>query len=236
MPRDRSDSNEHVGGDWQIGYSLDESDDGEVDRDGPWVRFNGQRDSIILIDADRHADFNPGGGSFAVTVQFVIDRAVLDTEALGPGETWNLLQKGRYNNAGGQWKLQIRKNRSERVFFQCLINDDRPDTPKAAAQIAVSRAWILDSDTLEGRCTLEREANRLSVELTDTTRGIDVPRVTRSLPADFGAVSPRAGECGSPEAFGGNVAIGNKPMCPDQELDTDDAFRGEVHSVRLDRF
>ena len=234
-PDDRDDATGPRGSDGQVGYSPDEGDDGEVDRDGSRAAFNGQRDSIILIDGARHTDFNPGAGSLAVTVQFVIDRSVLDIEALGPNETWNLVQKGRFNNAGGQWKLQIRKNRSERVFFQCLVNDEEPDTPRAAAQIAMSHAWILDGDTIEGRCTLDRENDALRVELTDTTRGIDVLQVTKSLPAGFGAVAPRAGRCGSPESFGENVAIGNKPICPDQELDTDDAFRGEVHGVRLDR-
>jgi len=220
----------------RVGYSSDVADDAEVDRDGSRATFNGQRDSIVLIDDDHHEDFNPGAKSLTVFARFVIDRSVMTTEALGPNQTWNLMQKGRYNNAGGQWKLQIRKDHAGRVFFQCLVNDDRPDTPKAAVQTALGHAWILNDHVLAARCTLDRRTDELSIDLTDTTWDVTPPRVATALPVGFGAVAPRAGECGTPEAFGGNVVIGNKPMCPNQQLDTDDAFRGTVHSIRLDRF
>ena len=58
----------------------------------------------------------------------------------------------------------------------------------------------------------------------------------KAIAFEFGTVAPEAGECGTSESYGGNVAIGNKPLCPDQELDTNDAFRGEVFNVRIERF
>lgn len=218
------------------GYSPDSDDDNEVDRNGSHARFNGQRNSIVLIDDANHTDFNPGYDSLVVTAQFAINRSALNEEALGFNQTWNLVQKGRFNNAGGQWKLQIRKNHSGRIFLQCLVNDDKPDTRRVAAQIPLKKAWLNDEQTLEGSCTLNRKTNELSAELTNTTQNINVPAITKALTEDFGAVAPQAGMCGSPEAFGGNVAIGNKPLCPDQKLDTNDAFRGKVHSVLIQRF
>lgn len=218
------------------GYSIDNGDDGEVNRDGERVTFNGQRDSIILIDDANHTDFNPGPESLIITMQFAVDQSALNNEALAPKETWNLIQKGRFNNSGGQWKMQIRKAPAGRLFLQCLINDDKPDTRREAAQIALQKPWVKESHTLLGRCVLNRPANELILELTNLTIGSSKSKVTTTtLSTDFGNVDPQAGDCGTPNAFGGNVSIGNKPLCPDQELDTDDAFRGVVFSAQIER-
>lgn len=218
-----------------VGYSPD-NDDGEVDRDGSHARFNGQRNSIVFIANASHADLNPGNESFIVTAHFAVDQSVLSDEALGRNQTWNLVQKGRFNNLGGQWKLQIRKNHSGRIFLQCLFNDNQPDTPKESIQIPLNKTWIRGDHMLKGRCTLDRSANQLSVDLTNTTKDINVARKKTELRNNFGSVVPQLGECGTPNAFGGNVTIGNKPLCPKQQLDTDDAFRGKVYSVRIQRF
>ena len=146
------------------------------------------------------------------------------------------MQKGRFNNSGGQWKIQVRKNHSGRVFLQCLVNDNKTDSKKESVQIRLKNAWISDENTLEGRCSLNREKNELSAELTNLTTGVSARSKTAELNNNFGAVAPHAGECGSPESFGGNVTIGNKPLCPNQQLDTNDAFRGKVQSILIQRF
>lgn len=219
-----------------VGYSSDTSDDSEVSRDGTRAAFNGQRNSIILIDDTNHTEFNPENKSLVITVRFKVDRSALSDEALAPKGTWNLIQKGRFNNKGGQWKMQIRKAPDGRLFLQCLINDDLPDTKREAAQTVLDKNWLKSGDTLNGRCTLNRQQNALNLELTNLTTGTAESPVTTTLRANFGNVAPIAGECGSPNAFGGNIAIGNKPLCPNQQLDTDDAFRGEVLSAQIQRF
>jgi|GEM_PF-2215272 len=222
--------------DGSVGYSRDRADDAAVNRDGRRAVFTGARDSIVFIDDTTHSDFNPGSGSLRAHARFTVDRSALSDEALGPNQTWNLVQKGRFNNAGGQWKLQVRKNFSGRIFFQCLVNDDNPGTRRQFTEVAIETAWILDDRVLEGRCTLDRQAAELRAELTDASSGTAVPHTVTALPAAFGDVAPRAGACGTPDAFGGNVTIGNKPLCPNQAFDTDDAFRGAVHEVRIERF
>lgn len=219
-----------------VGYSTNIGDDNEVDRNGRRASFNGHRDSIILIDDENHSDFNPGDESLIVTVEFAVNQSALNDEALAPKETWNLIQKGRFNNSGGQWKMQIRKAPRGRLFLQCLINDNKPDTRREATQIPLKKTWITNSHILSGRCTLNRQANELKLELTDLTSGKSESPKTSTLPNDFGSIAPEAGECGTPESWGGNVSIGNKPLCPDQELDTDDAFQGEVFNARIERF
>jgi len=219
-----------------IGYSPNISDDGEVLRNGSYARFNGQRNSIVLIDDTEHLDFNPGEQSFIISAHFSIDQSVLSSEALGPNQTWNLVQKGRFNNTGGQWKLQIRKNNNGRLFLQCLMNDDIQDTKKTSVQIALKQHWILREEPLKGRCELNRAESELRLELTTENQTNRVLRKATTLRTSFGAVAPQVGQCGSPNAFGGNIAIGNKPLCPDQKLDTDDAFRGKVYSLQIDRF
>ena len=218
-----------------IGYTSDNSDDTDVVRDGTGASFNGQRNSIILIDDSNHIDFNPGIDSFAISSQFIVDQSVLTEATLGLNQTWNLVQRGRFNNSGGQWKMQIRKSHSNKLFLQCLVNDDKPETKSAKVQIMLKPAWIKANHSFEGRCTLDREDQQISVELTNTTQDKKAKHKAEALPSGFGSVAPRAGECSSPESFGGNVAIGNKPLCPDQELDTDDAFRGVVFSVSVHR-
>ncbi|MBX2878512.1 MAG: hypothetical protein KTR32_01210 [Granulosicoccus sp.] len=222
-------------GGW-VGYSVDTSDDGEVERDGSRAAFNGERDSIVLIDGTDHTEFNPDDGSLVITLQFAVDRSALSEAALAPKGTWNLIQKGRYNNQGGQWKMQIRKAPAGRLFFQCLINDDNPDIKRAVAQTVLKKRWIEKGYVFTGRCTLNRQSNELSLELSNSTTGNTQSPVKTSLHPDFGNVAPRAGECGSPNSFGANVAIGNKPLCPNQTLDTNDAFRGEVFSAHIKRF
>jgi len=219
-----------------IGYSSNNSDDDEVLRNGSHARFNGQRNSIVLIDDTEHLDFNPRNESFIISTHFSIDQSVLSSNALGPNQTWNLVQKGRFNNTGGQWKLQIRKNNNGRIFLQCLMNDDQRDTKKASVQIALKQHWILNEEPLKGRCELNRAESELRLELTTANLTNRVLRKATTLRTDFGAVAPRIGQCGSPNAFGGNIAIGNKPLCPNQELDTDDAFRGKVFRLQIDRF
>lgn len=232
----QSNSSMHQNHSGWIGYSRANSDDGEVVRDGTLAKFNGQRNSIVFVDDANHTDLNPGDGSFIVTTRFAVDQSVLEDDALGLNQTWNLVQKGRYNNSGGQWKLQIRKNHAGRIFLQCLFNDNNADAEKETTQVRLKKTWIEADHILEGQCTLDRLANRLSVDLTNTTLNIPLKPKTAELRNSFATVAPQAGECGSPNAFGGNVTIGNKPLCPKQKLDTDDAFRGKVYSVRIQRF
>lgn len=217
-----------------IGYSPDNTDDNEVERNASMVAFNGARNSIILIDDANHTDFNPGLNALVISARFVVDRSVLDEDALGLNQTWNLVQKGRFNNVGGQWKMQIRKSHNGRLFLQCLVNDDKPETKSTKVQVVLKPKWINSDHIFEGRCELSRKDKELRVDLTNTTQGNKTLRKTSEVPAEFGAVAPQAGECGTPQAFGGNVAIGNKPLCEDQELDTDDAFRGTVFSIKID--
>ena len=219
-----------------VGYSPDTSDDSEVNRDGTRAAFNGQRNSIILIDDTNHAQFNPENESLVIAVEFKVDQSALSDQALAPKGTWNLIQKGRFNNKGGQWKMQIRKAPDGRLFLQCLINDDRPDTKREAAQTVLDKNWLKSGDTFNGRCTLNRQQNTLNLELNNLTTSTAETPVTTALRANFGNVAPIAGECGSPNAFGGSIAIGNKPLCPNQKLDTDDAFRGEVFGAQIMRF
>lgn len=232
-PADGDVSASHNG--W-VGYSANASDDNEVDRNGSRATFNGHRNSIILIDDVNHSDFNPGDGSLIINMEFLVNQSALNNEALAPKETWNLIQKGRFNNIGGQWKMQIRKGPKGRLFLQCLINDNKSSTKREAGQIRLQDTWILNNHVLFGRCTLNRLANELKLELTDLKSGKTVSSVPKAISSDFGSVVPEAGECGTSESYGGNVAIGNKPLCPNQALDTNDAFQGEVFSVVIERF
>lgn len=219
-----------------VGYTASADDDTQVERNADQAIFNGNRNSIILIDDAHHTDLNPGDGSLIVTMEFQVNQSALDDKALAPKETWNLIQKGRFNNTGGQWKLQIRKGPQKRLFLQCLINDNKPGTKREAGQIHLEDRWVANKHTLLGRCTLNRQTNELKLELTDLKSGKTVASVANAISKDFGAVAPESGACGTPESFGGNVAIGNKPLCPDQELDTNDAFQGAVSSVLIERF
>jgi len=173
-----------------VGYTASADDDTEVERNTDQAIFNGNRNSIILIDDAHHTDLNPGDGSLITTME----------------------------------------------FLQCLINDNKPGTKREAGQIHLEDRWVANKHTLLGRCTLNRQTNELKLELTDLKSGKTVASVANAISKNFGAVAPESGACGTPESFGGNVAIGNKPLCPDQELDTNDAFQGAVSSVLIERF
>lgn len=218
-----------------VGYSIDDIDNDEVDRTGSYARFNGRRNSIVLISDTNHTDFNPGNESLILSVGFAVDKSALSDNALAPKGTWNLVQKGRFNNSGGQWKLQIRKGPKGRLFFQCLINDNNSETRRAAAQVVVEKSWIQNDHNLKGGCFLDRQGNELKVDLLSASAPDSLLSASKQLPANFGDVTPRAGQCGTTDAFGGNIAIGNKPLCQNQKLDTNDAFRGAVYSLIVQR-
>ena len=218
-----------------IGYSKGVADDSAVVRTGSSLEFSGERSSIVFIDDAFHTDFNPGKGSLKINARFKLDPSVLSAAALGATETWNVAQKGRFFNTRGQWKMQILKARNNAIYLHCLVNDDRADTPAQSARVKIASSWISAGRILTANCTLDRNAHELRVDIQNKSSGIMPRSVTSVLTPNFGAVAPRAGACGTRDAFGGHVTIGNKPLCPGDQYDTDDAFRGKIYKVRIYR-
>ena len=206
----------------------------ESGRLGGWAfHFRGtNKNSRAVVDND--SGLNPGNRDFRVRMKFKFDKDI------GPQSSWNLVQKGRYGNRGGQWKLELSRNAGNSVSFRCSFQRPRESDGSAGEQFAVK---VLDRGTslqkgklYELSCRLNRSSSRVqivagvrNVEQNRWTWGVKNTEISQSA---FGSIAPYGG-C----YLGSRVNIGGKSYCanenPGSDDLADDMFRGFISYVKV---
>jgi len=248
-----------------VGYEDEAYDgvEGNVMRNKGRAIFEGKPNSIVIVEDDTQGTFDATMDItyFRYSARFKLQYDVLtaENEAGEPvfpaNATWNLMQKGFSNNAGGQWKMQIKRINGQ-AYLQCVIKD----SPGLQIEATAFDLAIKPTKIHRATCAIDRRKNLLKAILINedndlpavrsnpdegalNLNGVELVASKRGvIPSNFFDITPQAGECaangaGTSEAFGQNVIIGNKPACPNaiEKLDASDQFVGKIYQVKVTR-
>ena len=211
--------------DGEVGHGLG------ADPVGGGRMFTGADDDVVLTDiaAGESNLLNPNGNLFVFQAWLTMNRRQMDALRVTEQPSWNVVQRGFADSAGGQWKLSL-VTIDGAVQAQCVVRDGdgevlrvhsrydfRPDVEAAVTCIFDDRNT---GDT----------ANELRIVVNRTDGDRD--RTTDSG-AVFGDVAPHDPGSGCWADVADQLAVGNKPRCGSTPLTDDDRFQGTIRQVRV---
>jgi|GEM_PF-4931597 len=194
---------------------------------GGWAwRFRGtNKNSRVVID--NQSGMSPG------TKDFLVRARIRFTSELPYQASWNFAQRGRADNIGGQWKLELARSKQSsggKVSFRCLFR--RPGAPSEPLTVQVlDRGSSLQKNmTYDVSCRLNRSSTNASVTAgvnnTATNRWTWASKSSGIRNVIFGSINPRGNSC----ALGNVTTIGGKAYCanenPDQSELREDMYKG----------
>jgi len=242
-----------------VGY-VDQNYEGTAVRQRGRIVFEGKPNSIVLIDDDTIGQFDATKGTtyFRYKARLKLPRNLTTTlnddgDLIFPSRaTWNVVQKGRSGNPGGQWKMQIIE-RNGQAYLQCVIQDG------VNGQIDAT-AWGQPFEFNKihyATCVVDRRKNLLKAIIENeedngkpfrnnptatatNANGVVIADERRRgvMPAGFGDIAPMSGACGASNPYGQTVSIGNKPVCPGSDfdkLDSSDQFVGKIYQIKVEK-
>ncbi len=200
----------------------------------PERAFSGADGDVVIIDADADVDadvdvndsgpeaLNPAGDLFVFQVWLTLSRENLAALADTDDPSWNIMQRGLADSAGGQWKLSLVTLDDGTAAAQCVVRDDDGNVLRVH-----SRTEFRPEVEAAVSCLVDDRADTLTVVVDKESGDVD-----RGAGEAFGDVAPHdEGDCW--KALANQIAIGNKPLCPGSTLTGDDRFQGVIRQARI---
>lgn len=214
--------------------------------------FEGDDDDVIVTDASNAPVLAPNGGKFAWTVRFRLPQSSVEfLEDAGdngsPNVSWNIMQRGLFGDAGGQWKMSlVTSTNSDRFRVECIsgVQAGTDDNIRATSSVDLSTLPIANGLTpwITATCIMDDTGDANGAGTGDGLQVVvDGVVDPEELNTDFGVSLPLdTARCRNipldpvmfPGGIGNVVTVGNKPACSIPNTN-DDAFIGHVDYAKV---
>lgn len=191
--------------------------------------FGGQDNDLVTtsVSSVENRTLNPDGGQFAFQAAVTLWDTELAVLSDTPNPSWNVMQRGFANSAGGQWKMSLvmagQPNKLPRA--QCAMQDGDGHVKR------VNSTYVLQPGVKATiTCVIDDKDDTIRVIVNGRTDA------AASAPVGFGDVDPYHAGSSCWQKVARTIAIGNKPLCISEKTKTltpDDRFRGRIQNVRI---
>jgi len=193
-------------------------------------RFSGADNDIVTsrISTAETRNLNPAGGLFAYQARITLTDADLGALATHPNPSWNVMQRGFWNSAGGLWKMSVVMAGNPKLpRVQCLARDNKP-ARDGRKTLRVNSTYVLKAGkTATITCIVDDVNNQIRVVVNAQADNFSP---VGGQPG-FRNINPSGRGSRCRELVAQSISIGNKPACP--TIQSDDRFQGSIHFVRV---
>ncbi len=220
-----------------IGFLPTAIDDADVQRQNGVLTFNGNDNSLLIAPVTNSDQANPDGEIFRWIVEFSVPQSSIDLLLSQTSPSWNLMQRGFFNNSGGQWKTQLITSGNV-VKAECIVRDGaryNGQGPYLFISAKSSNAVAIGANTVHTAiCEYDDANNELAIIVDGLRHSVSTLNENQFPGASFGNVNPVGSTtCTGSNPLGGSITMGNKPAC--NTIDDNDRFVGDLYRAEIQK-